>query len=142
MHTHILAWLKVMTLCLLTYPSVALQISNAFKPEHEDVEYAQGKYMLQMLGLQVRRCLLLHVRLTAGEQWDTSAVCSSAMVVVGKHCASQRSACPLLRLVFFSQKFENNLKKGQLTDNTIMLWNDRYSKILEGPMPWLVVHRC
>eukprot|EP00878_Enallax_costatus_P012182 GHUV01012722.1.p2 GENE.GHUV01012722.1~~GHUV01012722.1.p2 ORF type:complete len:143 (+),score=46.61 GHUV01012722.1:2538-2966(+) len=28
------------------------QISQAFKPEHDDVEYAQGKYMLQMLGLQ------------------------------------------------------------------------------------------
>jgi len=23
------------------------------------------------------------------------------------------------------QKYEGNLKKGQLTDNTIMLWNDR-----------------
>jgi hypothetical protein len=30
-----------------------LQLSNAFKPEHDDIEYAQGKYMLQMLGLQV-----------------------------------------------------------------------------------------
>jgi hypothetical protein len=27
--------------------------------------------------------------------------------------------CPAL------QKYENNLKKGSLTDNTIMLWNDR-----------------
>jgi len=25
------------------------------------------------------------------------------------------------------KKFENNLKKGQLTDNTIMLWNDRWA---------------
>lgn len=30
------------------------QISQAFKPEKDDVEYAQGRYMLQMLGLQVR----------------------------------------------------------------------------------------
>lgn len=34
-------------------PLLYLQISQAFKPEHDDVEYAQGKYMLQMLGLQV-----------------------------------------------------------------------------------------
>jgi hypothetical protein len=33
-----------------------LQISQMFKPEKDDVEYAQGRYMLQMLGLQVRRC--------------------------------------------------------------------------------------
>lgn len=34
-----------------------VQISQAFKPEKDDVEYAQGTYMLQMLGLQVRlRC--------------------------------------------------------------------------------------
>jgi hypothetical protein len=26
------------------------------------------------------------------------------------------------------QKYENNLKKGTLTDNTIMLWNDRYAE--------------
>ena len=31
------------------------QISAAFKPEHDDVEYSQGKYMLKMLGLQVRQ---------------------------------------------------------------------------------------
>lgn len=30
-----------------------LQISGAFKPEHDDTEYAQGKYMLRSLGLQV-----------------------------------------------------------------------------------------
>lgn len=49
------------------------QISQAFKPEKDDVEYAQGTYMLQMLGLQ---------------------------------------------------KYQNNLKKGLLTDSTIMLWNE------------------
>jgi len=58
------------------------QISAAFKPEHDDVEYAQGKYMLKMLGLQ---------------------------------------------------KYENNLKKGSLTDNTIMLWND--SALSEARIP-------
>jgi hypothetical protein len=49
------------------------QITQWFKPEHEDVEYAQGTHMLRVLGLQ---------------------------------------------------KYEGNLKKGLLTDNTIMLWNE------------------
>jgi hypothetical protein len=31
-----------------------VQISQAFKPDHDDVEYAQGKFMLRNLGLQVR----------------------------------------------------------------------------------------
>lgn len=50
------------------------QLSQMFKPDHDDTEYVQGKYMLRVLGLQ---------------------------------------------------KYENNLKKGILTDNTIMLWNER-----------------
>lgn len=58
------------------------QISQAFKPDHDDVEYAQGKFMLRNLGLQ---------------------------------------------------KYENNLKKGSLTDNTIMLWND--SALSEARIP-------
>lgn len=58
------------------------QISQAFKPEHDDVEYAQGRYMLKALGLN---------------------------------------------------KYEGNLKKGQLTDATIMLWND--SALAEARIP-------
>jgi hypothetical protein len=30
-----------------------VQISQAFKPDHDDVEYNQGKFMLRSLGLQV-----------------------------------------------------------------------------------------
>jgi hypothetical protein len=56
-----------------------------FKPDHEDTEYNQGKYILTMLGLQ---------------------------------------------------KYEGNLKKGLLTDNTIMLWNERWG---EGTGGWVVV---
>jgi len=58
------------------------QIGQMFKPDHEETEYDQGKYILRMLGLQ---------------------------------------------------KFENNLKKGQLTDNTIMLWNE--SALSEARIP-------
>jgi hypothetical protein len=36
--------------------------------------------------------------------------------------------CTLLVSCCCLQKYENNLKKGTLTDNTIMLWNDRYAE--------------
>jgi hypothetical protein len=45
------------TCVLVVSVVVVVQISQAFKPEKDDVEYAQGRYMLQMLGLQVRRCV-------------------------------------------------------------------------------------
>lgn len=35
----------------------------------------------------------------------------------------------LLLLLCGLQKYENNLKKGSLTDNTIMLWNDRCAQL-------------
>jgi hypothetical protein len=46
----------LLTAGLLLWRTFALQISQAFKPEKDDVEYAQGRYMLQMLGMQVRHC--------------------------------------------------------------------------------------
>lgn len=58
------------------------QLSSMFKPDHDDTEYAQGKYMLRVLGLH---------------------------------------------------KYESNLKKGILTDNTIMLWNE--SALAEARIP-------
>ena len=68
------------------------QISQWFKPEHEDSEYAQGRYMLTMLGLQ---------------------------------------------------KYESNLKKGILTDATIMLWNEpalAEARIPPGPRLLILHH--
>jgi len=47
---------------------VAPQISAAFKPDHDDVEYSQGKYMLKMLGLQVRA--RIQGLWEGGEGWD------------------------------------------------------------------------
>lgn len=51
----------------------ALQISQAFKPEHEDVEYVQGKFMLRNLGLQVRRLggLCWQQSYATGRGWRT-----------------------------------------------------------------------
>ncbi|KAI8475908.1 MAG: hypothetical protein J3K34DRAFT_17793 [Monoraphidium minutum] len=68
------------------------QLSNMFKPDHDDTEYAQAKYMLRVLGLQ---------------------------------------------------KYENNLKKGLLTDNTIMLWNSESlaeARIPPGPRLLILHH--
>jgi hypothetical protein len=42
--------------CLLMGCCCCVQISQAFKPDHDDVEYNQGKFMLRSLGLQVSSC--------------------------------------------------------------------------------------
>lgn len=59
-----------------------LQISQAFKPDHDDVEYAQGKYMLRTLGLQVSIGTGHNMR-EVDKQWDAH----------WQHCSNQQLAC-------------------------------------------------
>jgi hypothetical protein len=62
-----------------------LQISQAFKPDHDDVEYAQGKYMLRTLGLQVRDGTGHNLR-EVDKQWEatgSTAATSSWCATIG-----------------------------------------------------------
>eukprot|EP00879_Flechtneria_rotunda_P030423 GHRR01033054.1.p1 GENE.GHRR01033054.1~~GHRR01033054.1.p1 ORF type:complete len:166 (+),score=45.77 GHRR01033054.1:128-625(+) len=71
---------QIKSACL---PCLLLQLSQAFKPAHDDMEYAQGKYMLEMLGLKVRRLVCCGSReQQAGFSNAAEAAAHSAMALV------------------------------------------------------------
>jgi hypothetical protein len=75
------------------------QLGKNFAPKQENLNYEKGKYMLTTLGLTVRAHPASH------------------------SCVSSPPT------ILSPQKFEKNLQRGQLTDETIMLWNDRCAPV-------------
>jgi hypothetical protein len=55
-----------------------VQISQAFKPDHDDVEYAQGKFMLRNLGLQVSTLVTLLAQSCCKSQSWKGTACVAA----------------------------------------------------------------
>ncbi|KXZ56760.1 hypothetical protein GPECTOR_1g685 [Gonium pectorale] len=85
------------------------QVGQAFKPDFPDTEYDRGKFMLKTLGLTVGQAFKPDFPDT---EYDR-----------GKF---------MLKTLGLT-KYAENLKKGLLTDNTIMLWND--SALAEARIP-------
>jgi hypothetical protein len=103
------SWARVSAICF----HAILQLGKAFSgPKVEDTNYVKAKLVLQTTGFPVS---------SRGPQ------------AYLRHChlgrVSGASLCPfvalLLRHACGMQQYEKRLKKAQLTDKTIMLWNER-----------------
>ena len=106
-------------------------------------QYARAQYMLQNLGLQVKllpgtlpeKCFINKLHGWPGKVvhylaafWRQTATLQSRSVpgdYAALHCTISTSGKHVNAAVLL-QRYERNIKKGMLTDETIMLWNERW----------------
>ena len=118
---------------LVTDTRVSLvQLGRTFSgPKHMDENYIKGQHILQTVGFSVRMLCGAHNLMPMPKTSPRAVFAASITIVEQSHhqlmpeCQTYMPVCAADGMIdSLLQQYQRKLKKGLLTDNTIMLWNN------------------